>query len=133
MTASDAPSSPPSSSSALTKVAFVWAALAALIPAAVSVVLLTNPGPLIKPGAQLVDLIRVVGYRNIGYSLVLAVALFTQPSRVIAFLLFARGLTELGDGLSGVFSAPGPVPYIGGLGDILIGYYFLRRAKTSAT
>jgi len=46
------------------------------------------------------------------------VALITQPKRVVAFLLIGRGLTELADGLSGIFVASGGAaigPYIGGL------------------
>lgn len=108
----------------------LWAALATLIPAVISVLLLTNSTPLIVSGTQVVDVVRTIGYRNIGFSLVLAVALFTQPKRVVAFLLMARGLTEWGDALGGIFTAPTAVPCIGGLGDLLVGFYFLRKSAS---
>ena len=123
-TASAAPKS-----SLLEKVALVWAALAALIPVIFGVLLLTRPASLLAPGSTVLDVMRGMGLRNFAFSLVLAVAVLTQPRRVPAFLLAARGLTEWADALSGVFEAPILVPVIGGLGDLLFSYVLYRSQR----
>src|SRR5438045_9310800 len=103
----------------LYKVGLAWAGLATIIPAVISVFLITNPGKVMTPGVQVEQVMRGMGYRNIAFSLVLAAAIFTQPGRVIGFVLAARGLTELADGLSGIFvqGGNGFVPFLGPAGD----------------
>ena len=113
----------------LHRFALVWTALVTIIPAIFGVIMLVRPGAATTPGATANDVFRAMAYRNFAFSTVLAAALFSQPKRVVAFLLFARGLTEWADGLSGVFAASSGAtiaPFVGGLGDILIGLYFLR-------
>jgi hypothetical protein len=122
------PAAPPKST-ALYTFAVVWTILVTLIPAVFGVIMLISPGAVTTPGLQAADVLRAMSYRNFAASAVLALALLTQPKRVVAFLLVARGLTELADGLSGVFvtSAGAAVgPYIGGIGDLLIAYYFFK-------
>jgi hypothetical protein len=116
-------------SSTLDKLALVWAALATLIPVVFGVILVRNPGSLLAPGITVLDVMRGMGLRNFAFSLVLAVALLTQPRRVAAFLLAARGLTEWADALSGVFEAPVLVPVIGGLGDLLFAYVLYKSQR----
>ena len=122
-------SSAPLKSSNLEKVALFWAALATLIPVVFGVLLVTKPASLLAPGTTVLDVMRGMGLRNFAFSLVLAVALLTQPRRVPAFLLAARGLTEWADALSGVFEAPTLVPVIGGLGDLLFAYVLYRSQR----
>lgn len=122
-------SSIPLKSSPLEKGALVWAALATLIPIVFGVLLVTRPASLLSSGTTVLDVMRGMGLRNFAFSLVLAVALLTQPRRVTAFLLAARGLTEWADALSGVFEAPILVPIIGGLGDLLFSFVLYRSQR----
>jgi hypothetical protein len=121
----------PTKTSILTKVAIVWAAIAALVPTVIGVIMLRTPQRVMTPGTTVAETFATMAYRNFGFSAVLALALFTQPRNVVAFLLLARGLTEWADGLSGVFIARDAwlMPAIGGLGDLVFAYVLYRSQR----
>ena len=112
------------------KFALVWTALVTVIPTIFGIIMLIDATPISTPGTTVVDVFHAMAFRNFAFSAVLAFALFTQPKRVVAVLLVARGLTEWADALSGIFAAsPGAsvAPWLGGLGDLIIGIYFYRK------
>lgn len=121
-------SSDASRTSILVKVAIVWAAIATLVPSVIGVLMVQDPASLTTPGTTVADTFAALAYRNFAFSAVLALALLTQPRRVIAFLLAARGLTEWGDAFSGVFVARDAwlMPTLGGLGDLLFAWVLYR-------
>ena len=128
-----APSSPtsPGPSVALRRFALGWAALAAIVPTIFGTVMLLKPERLIAPGTTVAQTFATLAYRNFAFSAVLAFAVLTQPRQVVAFLLAARGLTELVDGLSGVFIARDAwlMPAIGGLCDLAFAWVLYRSDR----
>ena len=75
----------------------IWAGLAIALPTLIAGILIFSPMLFITPGTRIEELAMTIGFRNLAISIILAVALFTQPARVIGFLLLVRGLTEVGD------------------------------------
>jgi hypothetical protein len=113
--------------------AIVWTGLVTLIPAVFGVIMVHDHTAVTTPGVTATDVFGAMAYRNFAFSLVLLGALALQLSRghatqALAFLLLARGLTEVADGVSGTFAA-GPGPFIGGTGDVLFAAYFFLRAR----
>lgn len=73
---------------------------------------------------RLQNLTVMVAFRNIGYSIVLLIALLTQPKNVVGFLLIARGATDIGDPVAslistGQLSAMAVTPLVGTVFTIL--------------
>jgi hypothetical protein len=113
------------------RIGVVWTVLVTIIPTVIGIMLLTSPAPLLSPGIPVSAVLDTIAYRNIVLSGVLLAALLTQPKRTVAYILIIRGLTEWADALSGVFVSPSfwLVPFIGGLGSLIVAYYFLRSEK----
>ena len=130
-TTTPTPTPAPGTSPILLKVALVWAALAAIIPTIFGIVMLVAPDKLIAPGTTVVQTFATLAYRNFAFSAVLALAVATQPRRVVAFLLAARGLTEAVDGFSGVFIAHDAwvMPAIGGVTDCIFAWLLYRSDR----
>jgi hypothetical protein len=111
-----------------------WSWLAVILPAFLAVGLLLNPTAM---PATANDLIVMVAFRNLAFSIVLLVALLTQPKQVVGFLLIARGATDVGDPLanlitSGQLSATVITPLIGAVFTFLCAYYWMKVAGKEA-
>jgi hypothetical protein len=108
-----------------------WSWLAVVLPAFLAVALLLNPNAM---PATVNDLVVMVAFRNLAFSIVLLIALLTQPRQVVGFLLIARGATDIGDPLAnlvttGQFSATVLTPLIGAVFTFLCAYYWLKIAE----
>jgi hypothetical protein len=108
----------------------IWAWIAVILPALLGLLLLTNPhaSPQISSPDELA---RMVGIRNVVYSLILLPALLMFPNRVVALLLAGRGLTDLADGVASVASGaqlgPSLFPIVTSIISFAAAYYLYTR------
>jgi hypothetical protein len=109
--------------------------LAVILPAFLAAGLLYNPGAI---AATVQNLTVMVAFRNIGFSIVLLIALLTQPKNVVSFLLIARGATDVGDPVAslittGQLSAMVVTPLVGAVLTFLCAYYWMKHTGTEAS
>ena len=111
-----------------------WSWLAVILPAVLGVTLLFNPAAM---PATMENLITMVAFRNLAFSIVLLIALLTQSRQVVGFLLIARGATDVGDPLAnfittGQLTANVIMPLVGAALTFACAYYWLKIAGKEA-
>lgn len=111
-----------------------WSWLAVILPALLATAMLSDPSAV---PASANDLVVTMAFRNLTFSIVLLVALLTQPRQVVGFLLIARGATDVGDPLSslmttGQLTATVIAPLVGAVLTFACAYYWLKMAEKQA-
>jgi hypothetical protein len=116
------------------RLAQIWVWLVVILPLVVGGMLIVNPSGALPAGAEVADVARAFGFRNFALSITVLIAIFTQPQRVIAFLLIVRGLSEVGDSIASVIGAKqvdGSIifPVIAAIITFACAYYLLKQEK----
>lgn len=110
----------------------IWAWISTIFTLGYGMAFYFSPSKVFPAATTVAQMARFVGVKNIIYSFLMLYAIIRKQKQLLVVLLFGRGITDMGDGLTGLSMGYMIVPYFMALATgiiTVIAGLFLSRIK----
>ncbi len=116
------------------KFIMIWVWVSIIFTLSFGAMFYLAPAKVFPPATTVDQMARFVGVKNLIYGLLMLYAVLKKQKQLLVVLLFGRGITDIGDGFTGISMGYMIPPYFMALGTgiiTVIAGFFLSKTKES--